>query len=105
MLFRSVRIDIHHHLLHNRRNAFRTSPARLERLAHRAFAWAAARPRLFALGGAFFRRSLWLAKRLRPPLLDAWLATRDLPPAPARSFRSQWKSRPVPATHRGGAQR
>ena len=92
-----VRIDIHHHLLHNRRNAVRGTPSRLGRAAHRAFAFVAARPRLFALGGAVFRRTLWLAKRLRPPLLSAWLATRDLPRPPARSFREQWRSRPLPA--------
>ena len=100
-----VRIDIHHHLLHNRRNATRTAPSRLERLGHRAFAFVAARPRLFALGGSLFRRTLWLAKRLRPPLLADWLATRDLPAAPARSFRAQWRTRAVPATGDGGAVR
>jgi len=88
-----VRIDIHHHLLHNRRNAARTSPSRLERLGHRLFVAVASRPWLFAAGGAIFRRTLWLAKKLRPPLLRDWLATRDLPPAPARSFRSEWRSR------------
>jgi L-lactate dehydrogenase complex protein LldF len=88
-----VRIDIHHHLLHNRRNAARTAPGRLEKLGHRLFVFVASRPGLFALGGAVFRRTLWLAKKLRPPLLRDWLATRDLPPAPAHSFRSQWKGR------------
>jgi L-lactate dehydrogenase complex protein LldF len=88
-----VRIDIHHHLLHNRRNAARTAPSRLERLGHRLFVFVARRPWLFACGGAFFRRSLGLAKRLRPPLLSAWLATRDLPPAPPRSFRAEWRAR------------
>ena len=88
-----VRIDIHHHLLHNRRNAARTNPSRLERLGHRLFVAVASRPWLFAAGGAIFRRTLWLAKKLRPPLLRDWLATRDLPPAPARSFRSEWRSR------------
>ncbi|MFM7413674.1 MAG: lactate utilization protein B, partial [Planctomycetota bacterium] len=89
-----VRIDIHHHLLHNRRNAARSSPSRLERLGHRLFALVASRPWLFAAGGMVVRRTLWLAKKLPPPLLRAWLATRDLPRPPARSFRSQWRSRP-----------
>jgi len=88
-----VRIDIHHHLLHNRRNAARTTPSRLERLGHRLFVAVARRPWLFAAGGAMFRHTLWLAKRLRLPLLRAWLATRDLPPAPAQSFRAQWKAK------------
>jgi hypothetical protein len=40
-----------------------------------------------------FRRSLGLLKALRPPLLRVWLATRDLPAAPARSFRAEWAAR------------
>ncbi len=88
-----VRIDIHHHLLHNRRNAARTAPSRLERLGHKIFAFVARRPWLYAVGGAAFRASFGLAKALRPPLLRQWLATRDLPAAPARSFRDAWRRR------------
>lgn len=88
-----VKIDIHHHLLHNRRNAARTAPSRLERLGHRLFAFAVRRPWLFAAGGGLFRRSLGLLKALRPPLLRDWLATRDLPAAPRRSFRDEWVRR------------
>ena len=95
-----VRIDIHHHLLHNRRNAARTAPGRLERLGHRLFALVAVRPRLFACGGGVFRRTLGLMKLLRPPLLREWLATRDLPPAPRRSFRAEWGERSRNATRR-----
>ncbi len=96
-----VRIDIHHHLLHNRRNAVRAVPNRLERMGHRMFAAVAARPQLFAAGGAVFRRSLWLLKKLRLPLLRDWIASRDLPGAPARSFRDQWRHRASPAVARG----
>jgi len=88
-----VRIDIHHHLLHNRRNAARTAPSRLEQLGHKLFVQVARRPRLFATGGWLFRHTLGLVKRLKPPLMKQWLDTRDLPPAPPRSFRSAWKSR------------
>jgi L-lactate dehydrogenase complex protein LldF len=88
-----VRIDIHHHLLHNRRNAAQTAPNRWEKLGHRLFAMVASRPWLFAAGGAAFRHTLWLMKKLRPPLLREWLATRDLPAAPPASFRSQWRAR------------
>ena len=34
-----------------------------------------------------------VAKALKPPPLSAWLATRDLPPAPRKSFRAAWKAR------------
>ena len=88
-----VRIDIHHHLLHNRRNAARSSPDRLERMGQKLFAAVARRPWLFATGGWLFRKTLGLAKAIRPPVLSAWLATRDLPPAPAQSFRAAWKRR------------
>jgi L-lactate dehydrogenase complex protein LldF len=88
-----VRIDIHHHLLHNRRNAARTAPSWLEKLGQRLFAVVARRPWLFASGGWLFRTTLPVAKALRPPPLSAWLATRTLPPAPARSFRAAWKGR------------
>jgi L-lactate dehydrogenase complex protein LldF len=88
-----VRIDIHHHLLHNRRNAAKTAPNRWEKLGHRLFVMVATRPWLFAAGGAAFRHTLWLTKKLRLPLLRDWLATRDLPAAPAASFRSQWRAR------------
>jgi L-lactate dehydrogenase complex protein LldF len=88
-----VRIDIHHHLLHNRRNAARAAPSRLEQLGHKLFVQVARRPRLFATGGWLFRHTLGLVKRLKPPLMKQWLDTRDLPPAPPQSFRSAWKSR------------
>ena len=88
-----VRIDIHHHLLHNRRNAARTAPNALERLGHRLFVLVASRPWLFAAGGALFRLALPLLKFLRPPLLREWLASRDLSAAPSQSFRRQWQGR------------
>ena len=88
-----VRIDIAHHLLHNRRNAARTAPNALEKIGHRLFAMVASRPWLFGLGGAVFRSMLPLLKVLRPPLLRDWLASRDLQAAPRQSFRRQWEHR------------
>jgi len=88
-----VRIDIAHHLLHNRRNAARTAPNALEKIGHRLFAMVASRPWLFGLGGAVFRSMLPLLKLLRPPLLRDWLASRDLQAAPRQSFRRQWEHR------------
>jgi L-lactate dehydrogenase complex protein LldF len=88
-----VRIDIHHHLLHNRRNAARTAPNRWEKLGHKMFVMVARRPWVFAFGGAVFRKTLGLVKALRPPLVRDWLATRDLPAAPPKSFREEWRRR------------
>jgi L-lactate dehydrogenase complex protein LldF len=88
-----VRIDIHHHLLHNRRNAARTSPSRLEKLAHWLFVAVAKRPWLFRIAGWIARHTMGLARWLKPPLLREWLASRDLPSPPAESFRAAWKRR------------
>lgn len=90
-----VRIDLHHHLLRNRRNAVRAHGGAVDRLFHRLLGWVFARPRLFALGGALFRRALPLLRHLPLPYLRPWLRSRDLPDPPARSFREQWRdSRP-----------
>jgi L-lactate dehydrogenase complex protein LldF len=45
-----VKIDLHHHLLHNRRNAATEKPSRLERLAYRLFAFVVNRPGLYQFG-------------------------------------------------------
>lgn len=94
-----VRIDIHHHLLHNRRNAARTSPSRLEKLAHRLFVAVASRPWLFRIAGWVARRCMWLAAWLKPPLVREWLASRELPTPPSESFRAAWRHRQRSATH------
>ena len=75
---------------------------RLEKLAFRAFAWLMTHPRLYEMAGR-------LAAAVAPPdatgwtrvvpalmnigPLRAWLSQRDLPPAPARSFREMWRRR------------
>ena len=91
-----VKIDLHHHLLQNRRNAVAVKPAVFERLAYRAFGVVAGD-----------RKFWWLAKKLgwlTQPLqhavkgsaLDparAWTKTRDLPPLPKESFKDWWRNR------------
>jgi len=74
---------------------------RMEKLAFRAFAWLMTHPRLYEMAGK-------LAAAVAPPdsgwihsvpapmnigPLRAWLSQRDLPPAPARSFREMWRRR------------
>jgi len=53
------------------------------------------RPWLFATGGRIFRATLPLLQKLPVPYMRAWMKTRDLPKAPARSFRDQWKNEHV----------
>src|SRR5579864_8244469 len=74
---------------------------RLERLAFKVWAWVMRHPRLYEMAG-MAAASLapsgdgggWVRSvpiNLAP--LDAWLSQRDLPSAPAKSFRQFWRER------------
>ena len=91
-----VKIDLHHHLLQNRRNASEQKPSFLERLAHRAFAVIANSTALWSIG----KKLGWLAQPLQRPIkgtvLDparAWTKTRDLAPIARESFKDWWRKR------------
>ncbi|MFM2382804.1 MAG: hypothetical protein RL515_791 [Verrucomicrobiota bacterium] len=90
-----VRIDLHHHLLHNRRNAAKESPTLFDQVFHHGFNFVIKRPWLFATGGRIFRATLPLLQKLPLPYMGAWMKTRDLPKAPSQSFRDQWKNQNV----------
>ena len=90
-----VRIDLHHHLLHNLRNATKESPTLFDQVFHHGFNFVIKRPWLFATGGRIFRATLPLLQKLPIPYMGAWMKTRDLPKAPAQSFRDQWKNQNV----------
>ena len=75
---------------------------RLEKLAFRAYAWLATHPRMFEMAGRIAAAMApqedgrWI--RHVPAVMDvppvrAWLSRRDLPPAPAKSFREMWRRR------------
>jgi L-lactate dehydrogenase complex protein LldF len=91
-----VKIDLHHHLLQNRRNASEQKPSFFERLAHRAFAVIANSTALWSIG----KKLGWLFQPLQRPikgtLLDparAWTKTRDLAPIARESFKDWWRKR------------
>lgn len=91
-----VKIDLHHHLLHNRRNAALDEPSALERFAYRMFAFVVNRPGLYQFGKELARMFDPLRRHLQGTALDPvkpWTATRDLPPIADESFKEWWRNR------------
>jgi len=85
-----VRIDIHHHLLHNRRNAVQhkfDNP--LQRFAFQAWLWAMQSEKRYVVAGKLARLAMrlgWAASLAKP-----WTRGRELPEPPAESFREWWQ--------------
>jgi L-lactate dehydrogenase complex protein LldF len=92
-----VKIDLHHHLLHNRRNAVERAhrPWR-ERIAFKIWRWSMMNATRFAFlsslgrGVLRFLYALGLEGTLLDPLA-VWTKDRAAPPIPAASFRALWK--------------
>jgi L-lactate dehydrogenase complex protein LldF len=91
-----VKINLHHHLLHNRRNASRQKPSFAERLTFKSFAFIVNRPALYR----FVKRAGRLLQKLHPLVkgtrLDpaySWTRTRDLPPIARQTFKEYWRNR------------
>lgn len=99
-----VKIDIPQVLLDLRETVVkaRTEDAsnQLERLAFRAFAFVASRPKLFRWAGKMAARFApdkpWVSHapglEMLPPVRN-WLSQRDLPSPPKKNFRDLWKER------------
>lgn len=97
-----VKIDLAHHLLHNRRNAVREKPPFFEKLAFDGFAFMMRRPALYKLG-------MWLGKVLQPlhPIVKgsaldpvkAWTKSRETPKFAGTSFRAWWQKRSTTDKH------
>ena len=88
-----VKIDIHDHLLQNRRNATRLSPSPLWKGIFLAFNTIFASPKLYALTfklAKIFAPLTNLAGKIPGTLLHGWTGTRDLPPPPKTSFREEF---------------
>lgn len=101
-----VKIDIPKILLELRsdvkKSETREKQNRIEKWAFRAFAWLMTHPRIYEMAGrigaelAPSHDGRWI-RNVPAPLnvapVKAWLSQRDLPPAPAKSFRQMWRER------------
>jgi L-lactate dehydrogenase complex protein LldF len=91
-----VRIDLHHHLLRNRRNAVIAVDGIIGRSPFRVFAFLVNRPFLYGLAVRAARLLQPLHRLVNGWALDpmrAWTKSRDLPAFADRSFREIWKKR------------
>jgi L-lactate dehydrogenase complex protein LldF len=91
-----VQIDLHHHLLQNRRNASAQKPVWWEKVAFRGFAFVVNRPwlwrwslRLGRLGQVF--HPLVKGSRLDPARV--WTQSREAPKLARQSFKQWWRQR------------
>ena len=90
-----VKIDLHHHLLQNRRNAIAEKPVWWEKPIFAGFAWFMCRPALYRFAAPLLRLGAPFLHAIRGKFFDParmWTGTRDLPPAPAQSFKEYWRS-------------
>lgn len=91
-----VKINLHHHLLQNRRNAAARRPSFGERTAFRFFAFVVNRPGLYRLAKTAGRLLQNLHPIVKGTHLDparGWTRTRELPPIAKRTFKEFWRER------------
>lgn len=91
-----VKINLHHHLLHNRRNAVRARPAFLEKFVQTGFSLMMRHPVLYRFAGAAGRLAQPFQRLVNGTFLDplkAWTKTRSFPAPAKKSFREQWRER------------
>jgi L-lactate dehydrogenase complex protein LldF len=91
-----VGIDLHHHLLHNRRNANIARPGPIEKLMFGAFVFLMKQPLLFQLAGRLGALFQPLHKLVDGGLLDplrVWTKARTLPVVAPKSFSQLWAER------------
>ncbi|MGA9778851.1 MAG: LutB/LldF family L-lactate oxidation iron-sulfur protein [Limisphaerales bacterium] len=94
-----VKINLHHHLLHNRRNAAKGRPARFGKLIQTGFEFIMRRPELYEWVARIGRIMQPLQRLVRGTILDplrAWTKTRSFPPLAEKSFRELWRQRKKP---------
>ncbi|MGO8836772.1 MAG: LutB/LldF family L-lactate oxidation iron-sulfur protein [Limisphaerales bacterium] len=91
-----VKIELHSHLLQNRRSAVKKKLSRLEQFAYDVFTSFVNHPAVWSFGISIGRLLQPLHGLVRGSALDplrAWTKTRDLPPLAKQSFRDWWRKR------------
>jgi L-lactate dehydrogenase complex protein LldF len=91
-----VRIDLHHHLLHNRRNAVAQQPPRLERSGFGAFVYLMNHPRIYrnlVKWGRALQKLHPLVNGTRLDPLYPWTRTREFPKIENQTFKEYWRQR------------
>jgi L-lactate dehydrogenase complex protein LldF len=94
-----VKINLHHHLLHNRRNAARAATSPFEKLLCAGFAFIMRRPALYHWTAKLARALQPMQGLVQGTLLDplrAWTKTRSFPRVAEKSFRELWRERKTP---------
>ncbi len=85
-----VRIDLHHHLLHNRRNAVEKKfDSPIQRLLFRVWLATMQSPTAYVIASRL--GNLALRWGLARSLLKPWTANRDFPTPPKQSFKDYWR--------------
>ncbi len=91
-----VKIDLHHHLLQQRRNAVVQKRGGLEGWLWKAFAFCMNQPVIYRTMTKMGRWTRPLHRWIQGSWLDparAWTRTRELPPLPAETFKDFWRNR------------
>lgn len=101
-----VKIDLHHHLLQNRRNAMRGHPRWWEKILWQGFDFLMSQPLLYRLGAPLNRINALFFPLIEGKAIDplrCWTATRAFPRAAKRSFAELWTDRSKSPTKTGTA--
>jgi len=90
-----VKIDLHHHLLQNRRNASVQKPSFSEKWIFKLYALVMNHPMFYGFAkraGRFFQKLYPFIQRSPLDPARGWTATRDLPSVAAQTFKEFWKT-------------
>ena len=90
-----VGIDLHHHLLQNRRNAVQGRPTWWEKPIYAGFVFFMRRPWLYKLSARIAKIFFPLRKLVKATPLDPlrpWTKTREFPAMAPQSFQDYWKN-------------